>query len=145
MLYEVITLAGLPARTANWSTLLSVGLGYDDNVTLESDSLVAVSNTSDGFAEVFGFTQGLLSGSRENGWLLKGSLFGDFYFDQTDYSLTDMNLGLYKTFPLSAWENEAGAYLSYATLGGDSYTQSANLSWNSRREVSDQLSRNNYV
>jgi tetratricopeptide (TPR) repeat protein len=133
-------LAGLPAQTTNWSTLLSVGLGYDDNVTLESDSLVAVSNTSDGFAEVFGFTQGLLSGSRENGWLLKGSLFGDFYFDQTDYSLTDMNLGLYKTFPFSAWDNEAGAYLSYATLGGDSYTQSANLSWNSRREISDQLS-----
>jgi len=133
-------LDGLPARDTAWSSLFSVGLGYDDNVTLENDSLVAVSNASDMFFELFGYTQGLLMGSQQDGLLLKGSLFGDFYLDETDYSLTDLNLGLYKTFRLQAWENEAGAYLGYATLGGESFTNSANLSLNARRELSDRMS-----
>jgi tetratricopeptide (TPR) repeat protein len=133
-------LAGQEEKRSAWSTLLNIGLGYDDNVTLESDSLVAVSDTSDLFFELFGYSQGLLMGSHQDGLLFKGSLFGDLYLDETDYSLVDMNLGLYKTFRLQSWHNEAGAYLSYSTLGGDSYTRSANLSLNARRDLSEVMS-----
>ncbi|MCM8882372.1 MAG: hypothetical protein LC541_03430 [Candidatus Thiodiazotropha sp.] len=132
-------LAALPRKKSSWSSFFSVGLGYDDNITLENDSLNLASNESDTLLELFGFTQGLLIGSHHDGLLFRGSLFSDLYTSQSDYSLTEVNLGLYKRFRLQEWNNESGLYLTYSTLGGEPYLSSTNLSLNARRNLSNEL------
>ncbi|MEW8508213.1 MAG: tetratricopeptide repeat protein [Candidatus Thiodiazotropha sp.] len=132
-------LTGLPRRRPNWNSYLSLGVGHDDNVTLESDSLAVASEESDSFYELFGFTQGVLSGSHRDGLLFRGSLFGDFYSELSDYSLVEMNLGLYKRFPLQNWNSEGGIYATYSTLGGDRYLSSGNLLFDTRRNLTQRL------
>ncbi|MES9946246.1 MAG: tetratricopeptide repeat protein [Candidatus Thiodiazotropha sp.] len=130
-------LDNLPKKSAAWNHFLSVGLGYDDNVTLESDASAVASEESDIFYELFGFTQGLLSGSYRDGLLFRGSLFGDIYAEQSDYSLLEGNLGLYKRLPIHSWESEGGIYTTYSTLGGEPYLSSGNLVLDLRREITE--------
>jgi Tfp pilus assembly protein PilF len=121
-----------------WLNFVSVGGGYDSNVTLDNDTLTSVSSKSDYFMEVYGYTRGVLQGTSDDGVLLKASLFGDVYRTETDYNLIEGNVGIYKSFPLSAWNNEAGGYVTYSTLGGEGYLQSGNLSWATTRNFSKQ-------
>ncbi|MET0068947.1 MAG: tetratricopeptide repeat protein [Candidatus Thiodiazotropha sp.] len=130
-------LANLPRKRSSWNSFLSIGLGYDDNVALENDSLAVASEESDSFYELFGFTQGLLSGNHDEGVLFRGSLFGDFYAELSDYSLVELNLGLYKRFPMQAWTSEGGIYATSSTLGGDPYLSSGNLVFDTRRGITD--------
>lgn len=132
-------LENLPQRSNRWNTFLSIGLGYDDNVTLESDSSAVASEESDLFYELFGFTQGLLSGVYRDGLLFRASLFGDIYSDQSDFSLVEGSLGLYKRFPIQAWESEGGIYATYSTLGGDPYLSSGALVLDTRRNMTERL------
>jgi tetratricopeptide (TPR) repeat protein len=127
-----------PAEKA-WSAFVSAGLGYDSNVTLDNDTLTSVSSQSDTFMEFFGFTRGVLSGTANDGVILKASLFGDFYRKLTDYNLVEANGGLYKTFSLGGWNNEAGGYLTTSTLGSEGYLQSANLSLATQKTFTNQF------
>lgn len=122
-----------------WLTFLSAGGGYDSNVTLDNDTLTSVSSQSDYFLELFGLTRGVLQGTSDDGVILKASLFGDIYRTETDYNLIEGNVGIYKTFPLSDWRNEAGGYVTYSTLGGDGYLQSGNLSLATKKNFSKQF------
>ncbi|MES9991450.1 MAG: tetratricopeptide repeat protein [Candidatus Thiodiazotropha sp.] len=132
-------LASLPGKRSSWNSFLSIGIGHDDNVTLESDSLVVASEESDSFYELFGFTQGVISGNHDEGLLFRGSLFGDIYAELSDYSLVQLNLGLYQRFPLQAWKSEGGIYATYSTLGGDPYLSSGNLVFDTRRGIGESL------
>lgn len=132
-------LDNLPRTNYDWNSFLSIGLGYDDNVTLENDALAIASEESDSFYELFGFTQGVLSGTDMNGVLLRGSLFGDFYSEQSDFSLAELNLGLYRRFRMRDWKSEGGIYTTYSTLGSDPYLSSGNLVLDARRAVSDSM------
>lgn len=120
-----------------WATFVSAGLGYDSNVTLDNDTLTNISSQSDYFTELFAHTRGVLTGTSNDGVILKASLFGDVYKELTDFNLIEANIGAYKTFPVSTWRNEAGGYVTYSTLGGSGYLQSANLSWLTRNNISD--------
>jgi hypothetical protein len=122
-----------------WSSLSSVGLGYDSNVTLDNDTLTSVSSEPDNFLEFYGLTRGVLGGTSENGVIFKASLFGDIYQTLKDYNLIEANAGAYKTFSLGHWGHEAGGYITYSTLGGEGYLQSGNLSWAGGAPVTDQL------
>jgi len=119
-----------------WSGYVSAAYGYDDNVTLDNDTIIKVSARSDQFWEVYGYLRGVLSGKATNGVLLKASAFGDFYNKLSRYDYTNFNTGLYKTFPSGKWRNEAGAYVTYSTLNGNGYLRSANLSLVTRKRLS---------
>lgn len=126
-------------KESDWSSFLSMGLGYDDNLTLESDTSALASETSDVFYEFFGFTQGVLSGAYQHGWLFRGSLFADLYDERSDYSLAELNLGLYRRLPIASWQTEGGFYTTWSTLDGDPYLSSGNLVFDTRRTLSDSL------
>ncbi len=125
-----------------WASIVSAGLGYDSNVTLDNDTVTNVSSERDYFLEFYGMTRGVLSGTSKNGVLLKASLFGDLYKELTDYNLIEANVGAYKTFPLEGWSNEAGGYVTYSTLGGEGYLQSGNLSWSGQTQLAERLRLN---
>ena len=122
-----------------WTSIVSAGLGYDSNVTLDNDTVTSVSSEPDYFLEFFGVTRGLLSGTSENGVIFKASLFGDVYKKLKDYNLIEANVGGYKSFPLGQWNNEAGGYVTYSTLGGEGYLQSGNLSWAGQALLAENL------
>jgi len=122
-----------------WATIVSAGLGYDSNVTLDNDTVTSVSSEPDYFLELYGVTRGVLSGSLDNGVIFKASLFGDVYKELEDYNLIEANVGAYKSFPLGRWDNEAGGYVTYSTLGAEEYLQSGNLSWSGQAQLAEKL------
>jgi len=125
-----------------WASIVTAGLGYDSNVTLDNDTVTNVSSEQDYFLEFFGMTRGVLSGTSENGVIFKASLFGDIYKKLTDYNLIEANVGGYKTFSLGQWNHEAGGYMTYSTLGGEGYLQSGNLSWAGQTQIVEKLRLN---
>lgn len=129
-----------PAAADNWLSFVTTGIGYDDNVTLDNDTLTAVSTQSDSFAELMAATRGAISGSRSDGIVFKGSLFADVYSDLTQFNLAEGSLGLYKAFTWAGWNSEAGGYLTYSTLGGSGYLQSANIDLATRKHVTSRIS-----
>lgn len=124
------------STTKKWHNYVFANIGYNDNVTLDNDAITIASNQSDSFLELFAFTNGLVSGSRSSGVLLKARLYSDLYASLSDYNLTELNGGIYKTYPLAGWSTESGLYLNYSTQGGRGYLQSANLSFSGRKKLS---------
>ena len=123
-------------KHAGWDGYIYAGIGYDDNVTLDNDTLTNVSTRADNFLELYGSVHRVLSGSRKQGLLLKANAYASYYYWLNNYNIMEMKGGLYKTLPLDAWSNETGVYATYTTLGGHRYLASANLSVTSKRRLS---------
>lgn len=103
----------LPER--NWVGFAALNAGYDDNVTLVSDSnLLEISDTEDGFADL----QLALSAPLEGAWRFDGSISALQY--QTLDEFDQLNASAAGRYLVSAgkWTNEAGMQLGYATLDG---------------------------
>jgi len=123
--------------TQKWRNFVFANIGYNDNVTLDNDAITIASNQADSFLELFAFSRGLISGSTSDGVLIKARLYSDLYASLSDYNLTEINAGIYKTYPLAGWNTESGLYLKYSTQGGRGYLQSANLSFSGKKYLSD--------
>lgn len=111
-----------------WTGILYAGLGHDDNVTLENTALAQATGKSDTYAELFASTRGVLSGARRDGVLLKANAYRLSYNNQTQFDMTVLTAGLYRTKPIGDWDGEAGAYYTHSTLGGHGYLGMTSLS-----------------
>jgi len=83
---------GVTPKQPFWSGYLSVGAGYDDNVTLDVESGVDSSKADDGFLELMAFGTGQLSGTRENGLQIKASGYTLKYLDLDEYDFTTFQI-----------------------------------------------------
>ena len=124
--------------SSNWGAYLFLNAGYNDNVTLDNDTITIASNQADSFMELFAFTRGLISGTNNNGLLLKARLYSEAYQTLPDYNLNEIHAGIYKTYPFADWNTESGLYFNYSTQGGRDYLQSANLSFSGKLKLSNQ-------
>jgi len=111
-----------------WAGILYAGLGHDDNVTLENTSIAQATGKSDTYAELFASTRGVLSGARRDGVLLKANAYRLSYNSQTQFDMTVLTAGLYRTKRIGGWDGEAGAYYTHSTLGGHGYLGITSLS-----------------
>jgi len=125
----------------DWAGILYAGLGHDDNVTLENASLNQTTGKSDTFAELFASTRGILNGTGRDGLLLKANAYALKYNSQTQFDMTVLTAGLYRTKPIGEWDGEAGAYYSHSTLGGHGYLGIASVSL----QATDYVSRTTRV
>ena len=107
-----------------WYGLVSIGGGYDDNVTLTEDpSILGVSNQGASFADVTAALSGYLAGSWQHGMRLDALGFGEFYQDQTDYNIGMGSLGLTWTQLAGHWYFETGGKGEIQTAGQDVLSQ----------------------
>jgi hypothetical protein len=98
---------------------LSLNYGYDDNPTSAPDG--SASNDSDTFYDLYFSIDGLLSGTRKQGWLLDAYLYRIDYSDSDAYNEDQLSLGLKKTFMLSDWESSARFSLADSNYAGEDY------------------------
>jgi Tfp pilus assembly protein PilF len=112
---------------SKWSGVMFAGIGYDDNVTLDNSDLVLVSKQSATVAELFANTQGVLSGTENNGLLFKGSFYADVNNGHNEINIAELEGGLHLADRVGRWQNEYGLNLSHSTLGGDAYLDKAGI------------------
>jgi hypothetical protein len=121
-----------PADSRFWNVYLSAALGYDDNVTLVSDSSVLdVSGESDVFTEA----QAGVSLLIDSPWRFDAGFSHLDYIDQDSYDVVSMFGAARYVFDTQAWTHESGFQLSYARLDNASFQTRQSVSFQSTRDL----------
>ena len=100
-----------------WSYYSRGGVGYDDNVSLRSDSIEgAASGDTDAYGEL------IFAGSYSFGkWRFDSGGAVTEYFEQSDYSQSSLSLGMARGFATDNWWLEVGAHGAEYSLGGEAF------------------------
>ncbi|MBI1195167.1 MAG: tetratricopeptide repeat protein [Gammaproteobacteria bacterium] len=122
-----------------WFGLVSLDVGYDDNVTLLPDTLlVASSQQNDLFVDAYAYANRQLSGDEKQGLSFDTSLFLQKYQQLTRYDLADVNAGLgYQSDFSTAWRSDSGAHFDLSFLDGSAFMATTSLSTSARRSISE--------
>jgi hypothetical protein len=73
--------------------------------------------------DLYASTNGVLSGTYNEGIRLKGSFLYQDFFSHNIYDYSRFNLGLYKHIKLNKWKTALGGYFERSTYGDTSYLQ----------------------
>jgi len=114
---------------ARWVPRSQVGisLGYDSNVVLYDQALSASSSgKSDLYTELVA-SAGAHLGSGNIAPLWQVSLYDLRYFDLTDYSISQFQLGMDFPWRLGSWTSAAGGQWRYLWLDGNAFQQIGTL------------------
>lgn len=123
-------------KPSPWSGFVTVGGGYDSNVTLRSDSETLVaSDQNDYFLELFAYGSGRVAGNRNRGANLEGSFYYLNYEELNTYNTTSLRLGGSLDQRLDKWRLNSGLHYIYTLLDKDGYTQSAAFSLRGKRRL----------
>jgi hypothetical protein len=121
-----------PSTGPSWDVYLSAALGYDDNVTLVSDSSVLnVSGESDFFTEA----QAGLSVVLDSPWQFDAGFSHLDYFDQDEYDLVSLFGAARYIFDTENWTHEGRFQQSYSRLDNSSFEMRRSLSFQSTRDL----------
>lgn len=116
-----------PIDSPRWVRLVSVRTGYDDNVSLQDETALAVGTSGESpLAEVWASIRGPMTG--RNGFRLDASAYLIRYFDNDAFDQNAARLGGLYEWRDADWRVRLGAHGSTTTLGGDGYDRSATLS-----------------
>lgn len=111
----------------SWVRLVSVRTGYDDNVSLQDESALAVGTSGESpLAELWASIRGPITG--RNGFRLDASAYLIRYFDNDAFDQNAARLGGLYEWRDADWRVQLGVHGSTTTLGGDGYDRSVNLS-----------------
>lgn len=118
----------------DWGVYLSAGIGYDDNVTLTSDSTVLdVSGRSDVFTEA----QAGVNLVFDSPWRVDAGFSHVDYFEEDDYDLVSLFGGVRYSFDAQDWAHEGRFQVSYLRLNNDSFETRRSLSFQSTRDLDE--------
>lgn len=120
---------------SDWTGLVSVAVGNDDNVTLNDDSNIVASNEGDNFLNVLGTAGTYLTGNRDNGIRFDGTFYIREYDTEDDYNFSLVSAGLAYHKKLGDWNGRFGAKYSYITYGSDPYQSVYDFSAEGRRKL----------
>jgi hypothetical protein len=118
-----------------WSGIFSASIGNDDNLTLEDDSSTVASGLDDNYLEILGYASRYISGVRNDGLRISGTLFTRQYESENDYtfSLLGAGVGYDKTF--SDWKARFEAGYDYIEYGSETYERVTKLGVEGRRRL----------
>ena len=124
---------------ANWFGLVSIDIGYDDNVTLLPDTLLlANSQQDDVFIDAYTYANRRLSGDENQSLSLDASLFFQKYQQTTQFDLADLSAGLsYQSNFDGAWKADSGAHIDLSFLDGSAFTATTSLASSGKRSISE--------
>lgn len=118
-----------------WAGILSASFGYDDNLTLEDDTSATASELKDNYLEVLGSARRYVSGVRNDGLRISGTLFRRQYLSESDFDFFQLGggVGYDKTFP--DWKARFDAGFDNITYGGEDYQQVTKFGAEVRRRM----------
>ncbi|RMH14971.1 MAG: hypothetical protein D6698_11875 [Gammaproteobacteria bacterium] len=129
----------LSTGSNKWFSMVFASVGYDDNLTLENDTLINKTAKSGMVSKLFAYTRGPLMGTTSDGLLFKGSAFSKLNSGQSQINIGDYRVGLFYDTPLAGWDNEFGVALNHTTLGGNSFQDKVGVSWQGDHRFSRQF------
>jgi len=134
------TFWGVSAQAApsghEWTGILSASIGNDDNLTLDDDTSAVPSEVDDDYLELLASASRYISGVRNDGFRVNGTLFTRNYDSVSafDFTLLGAGIGYDKTF--SNWKTRFDAGYDYITFGSETYQEVAKLGIEGRRRLS---------
>ncbi|MCW9024476.1 MAG: tetratricopeptide repeat protein [Gammaproteobacteria bacterium] len=115
-------LSRLRQKTARqWYNMASLTLGHNNNISSAPDEVAT--KESGNYMDLYASTNGVLSGTYDDGIRLKGSFLYQDFFNTNTYDYTQFNIGLYKHFKLDEWKTALGGYFERSTYADTSYLQ----------------------
>ena len=127
----------LPARDAS-SGLLSLGLGYDSNVTLSPDAdILGVSDDAGAFLEALAAGQLYLTPHAERPLRLDGALLMREYLDVDGFDETGVMLGLFQERRHEDWRLQWGGSLDAVFIDGQHFQDVLSLRGDARRPMGE--------
>jgi hypothetical protein len=118
-----------------WEGIVSAAIGYDDNLTLEDDTSAVASGLDDNYLEVLGSASRYLSGVRNDGLRINGTVFARQYSSEGDFDFTQLGLGVGYDKTFADWKGRFDAGYDYMTYGGETYQRVTKLRAEGRRRL----------
>lgn len=120
-----------------WASYVSLGLGYDDNVELVSDSdVLQASNMDDWFLDMYLFTRRTLAGNaKDSGSYFQTGISYLKYADVNEYDTGTADLALFYWKQAGNYQLEGGGGYYYSLIDGQSYEQSPMVSLQAKRPL----------
>lgn len=124
-----------PQKRRMWSGFFSFAAGYDDNVTLNVDDQVQVSDTKDEFVELIASATGQLTGTPKNGLQLGGTLFSLKYKDLDEFNFDSLRIGPEIDRRFGAWDTTLRGFVDWAFIDGDLFERIYSAEVKGSREI----------
>ncbi|VAX13693.1 hypothetical protein MNBD_GAMMA24-685 [hydrothermal vent metagenome] len=122
-----------------WYNSASISYGNNSNIKLVPTEITT--NTSDSFTEFYASTNGILSGTYNNGISLNGFAYFINYANINAYDEKQARLGLYKSKQYAGWRTRIGAYYERSTFGSNPYQAVTGLEAKGKYK----LQKSNYI
>ncbi len=107
----------------SWFGFASLGGGYNDNITIVTDTATAASSgTGDSFSELLAIARGPVF-SPESHFNLQLNAYDLNYFNESDYDYSSFGLKFFHRGSILSWQSEIGADYSYSFLGSEQYAR----------------------
>lgn len=103
-------------RAGAWAGYVSLAAGYDDNVYFIADGDYATSNVNDNFLEFIGSAAGQVTGSREHGLQLKGSVYYQDYLKANEFDFGDVRMGPELDLKLGQWNTSLAGIIGLSSI-----------------------------
>ncbi len=120
-----------------WAGILSASFGYDDNLTLEDDTSAVASELKDNYLEVLGSAGRYVSGVRNDGLRISGTLFSRQYQNEVDFGFSQIGGGVGYDKIFSDWKARFEAGYDHITYGGETYQQVTKFGAEARRRMTE--------
>ena len=118
-----------------WAGILSASIGYDDNLTQEDNTSAVASGLDDNYLEVLGSASRYLSGARNDGLRISGTLFTRQYESEGDFDFSQLGVGVGYDKTFSNWKARFDAGYDYITYSGETYQRVTKLGAEGRRRL----------
>ena len=134
-----------PRGPHGWHAFVEADGGYDDNVVLAShETLPLVSNAGSTMYSVMAGGDGWLTGGRNRGLRLTGSLYDVQYPEQSAFNLLIAQAGPEYLLPVGSWALRAGASGARINLGGNELETNGSLNLRGEHTLGGGSLRLNY-
>ena len=120
----------------DWAGILSASIGYDDNLRQEDNTSAVASGLDDNYLEVLGSASRYVSGVRNDGLRISGTLFSRQYATENDFDFSQLGVGVGYDKTFSDWKSRFDAGYDYVTYSGETYQRITKLRAEGRRRLS---------
>lgn len=118
-----------------WAGIVSASIGYDDNLRQEENTSAVASGLDDNYLEVLGSASRYVSGVRNDGIRINGTLFSRQYVTENDFDFSQLGVGAGYDKTFSDWKARFDAGYDYITYRGETYQRVTKLRAEGRRRL----------
>lgn len=118
-----------------WEGILSASVGNDDNLTLEDDTSSRASGLEDNYLQILGSASRYVSGVRNDGLRINGTLFTRQYETEDDFNFTLLGIGAGYDKTFSDWKARFEAGYDHIEYGSETYQRVTKLGVEGRRRL----------